>query len=450
LGAVARFTPVWHYESALLFVVIALVAYSAVKKTPAGLHLTALRQSEAAALVLGADRAKLRTGAIVASAAIGGLAGALAVQLAGIADPTTYGPLLSVKLFVAVIIGGAAFTAGPVVGAATLALVGPAAHGLGHLAGIEPARFEPLVAAALLLVALVAGGQGILPRLRSLLVRGATSAASSGAPRISVSTTIEVRPGPTVLDARSVAKSFGGLRALDGVDISVRAGSVHAVIGPNGSGKSTLLKILSGSIRPDAGSVHVDGRAVEISSVASLRELGIVRTLQRTAVFEDMSLRDHVLAGSVTARPVAGTARHLIGTPQARADEAAARVDAERVLSDVGLLDAVETPARYLSGAQQRFLMIAMALAAHPRAVLLDEPGAGMSSDHVASLIDLIGAIASRGVAVVLVEHNLRLVRSTADEVTVLSSGHVIANGGPDEISASDEVRRAYIGPTSF
>ncbi|MFN2594368.1 MAG: ATP-binding cassette domain-containing protein, partial [Actinomycetota bacterium] len=441
LGASARFTPAWHYETALLLVLLALGLYAAVKRSPAGLHLAALRQNEPAALVLGADRRRLRTGAVVASAAIGGVAGALMVQLSGIADPTAYGPLLSVKLFVAVIVGGAAFTLGPVVGALSLALVGPVARGLGNAAGLAPERFEPLVAAALLLVAVVAGGEGVLPRLRSLFSRRSETV-DPGVARIALTPRSETHNlGPAVLDARAIKKSFGGVHALDGVDLTVSAGAVHAVIGPNGSGKSTLLKILSGSLSPDSGTLTVGDRSVSGWSVADARAQGVVRTLQRTAIFEDMSVREHVLAGGLTDRTAAGVGRHLLATPAARTFDKALRLDADRILTDVGLDRVAALPASRLSGAQQRFLMVAMALATHPSVVLLDEPGAGMSAELVGGLIDLIHALSSAGIAVVLVEHNLRLVRQTASEVTVLSSGRAIAHGHPRDVSESPEVR---------
>lgn len=450
LGTTVRLTPTWHFEIALLLIAATCAMFVAVKRSPTGLHLSALREDEAAALVVGADRARLRTIAVVVSAAIGGVAGALTVQLAGIADPTGYGPLLSVKLFVAVILGGAAFTLGPVIGAVVLALIGPVAHGLGHAAGLAPERFEPLVAAVLLMVALVAGGDGIVARVLQL-VRRDTAEPSSRASRVSVapSAGASAVPGPTTLEARGVSKSFGGVRALDAVDLEVRAGSIHALIGPNGSGKSTLLRILSGSMAADSGEVVVGGNRIVGASVPRLRAAGVARTLQRTATFEQMSARDHVLVGSVTARHITGTARYALATPAARAEEADARADADRILGELGLTHVADRAAARLSSAEQRLLMLAMALAARPDVVLLDEPGAGITADGVGSLIDVVLRVASAGVAVVLVEHNLRLVRATASEVTVLSSGRVVAHGTPEQVAASDEVRNVYTGLTS-
>ncbi|MDQ3879132.1 MAG: ATP-binding cassette domain-containing protein, partial [Actinomycetota bacterium] len=366
LGGGARFTPVWQYETALFMVVFALCLYAAVKRSPAGLHLAALRQSESGALVLGANRARLRTSAIVASAATGGLAGALLVQVYGIADPTSYGPLLSVKLFVAVIVGGAAFSLGPAVGAIALVLVGPAARALGDLARISPERFEPVVAAVLLLAAIAAGGRGVLTRVVEL-IRGAEShhPRRAGASRPIAVTPVGGGSARPIVEARGVTKAFGGVRALDDVALAIEPGAIHAVIGPNGSGKSTLLKILSGSLRPDSGIVRVDGELLG-RSVAAARSQGIVRTLQHTVVFDDMSVRDHVVAGSVSARPMAGTVRYLARTPAARADERSARADADRILEDVGLSGARDMAAGSITGAEQRYLMIAMALAAHP------------------------------------------------------------------------------------
>ncbi|MFL5797302.1 MAG: branched-chain amino acid ABC transporter ATP-binding protein/permease [Actinomycetota bacterium] len=462
LGPAVAMTPMILYETALSLVVVALLAYRTAARNRPGLGLAALRQGPAAAAALGVPAERLEWGAVVAAAGVAGAAGALAVQVAGVADPASFGPLRSVELFVAVLLGGAGTTLGPVAGAAVLAALPRISAALGNAAGVERERFEPVVAAVLLLAALLLLGRGGLVRLgadwwrrlRRVARRAAepqaptreTSDASARAARGSApSPSPDATVGP-VLEGRGLVRWFGGVVAVGGVDLALVPGEVRALIGPNGSGKTTLLRLLAGELAADEGSVIVDGRDVTSLSTRERVTVGVVRTLQGTAVFPDLTALEQAIAGTEVRRRDAGTVRTILATPRARADAADARERAVHALAEVGLGDRAAVPGERLTATEQRLLMVAAALASRPRVLLLDEPAAGMAAADLGRLAEILDRLSAGGLAVLLVEHNLRLVRQVAAAVTVLDAGTVIASGRPDEVSADPAVRLAYLG----
>jgi branched-chain amino acid transport system permease protein len=468
VGLAVRLTPGVHYAVALLLVAAALAAFFVLSRTPWGLSLAAARDAPAAAASIGVEQGRLQFRTFTASAMVCGLAGALAVQLAGVADPTAYGPLLSVELFAAVLLGGVGRPLGPVVGAAGLLLIPRVAEGLGSIAGLAAERFEPAVASLLLVAALVIGRGGILgwtESIRGRLAsrRGQLRAEASGRTTSPANRNREAVPsawkralagppsgesgGGPLLEATGLQKRFGGLLALDGAELHVEAGEVRGLIGPNGSGKTTLLRVLGGRLKPDNGRIVFVGRDLTESTTAERVRVGLVRTLQRVTLCPTLRVRENVVVGATTRRRYGGGIRSLTLTPLARAEAKVLNGDADALLSLVGLEHGAERYPRELSGTEQRFVMLAAACAAFPRMLLLDEPSAGMSHTELERLVDVIGQLRSEGVAVVLVEHNLRLVRLLADRVTVLDAGRIVAEGTPDEISRDQAVIEAYLGP---
>jgi ABC-type branched-subunit amino acid transport system ATPase component/ABC-type branched-subunit amino acid transport system permease subunit len=439
-------TPAGHFEIALALLALALLGYAALRRGPAGIALSAAGQAPAAAAALGLEPAGRRLGAFVASAAIGGLAGGLAVQAEGIADPGAYGPLLSVELFVAVLLGGRGSVIGPVVGAAVLAGIPSVARALAAATGTAAERVEGVVAAALLVVALVAGGTGAAGVVERLRRRHAPGTELHG--RIPKGPARKRGPRKArrpALAASGLTIRFGGVLALDDVSFEVRPGQVHALIGPNGSGKTTLLRILAGTIRPDGGSIELLGRDVTGTRVGERVRRGLVRTLQRTAVFPDLTVAQHVQAGA-DARRSTGALRTLLATPDARAETRAIAREGWMLLALAGLRGSARARVGSLPGAEQRLVAIVTALTARPRVVLLDEPAAGMSQDRREDLVALLDRLRGLGLAIVLVEHDLRLVRAVADVVTVLDAGTVIARGTPRAVADRKAVQRAYLG----
>ena len=436
LGVTATVGATAWYEIALALAV-ACLAGTAVLARRYGPAASAVRDDPSIARAIGIEVSRFRFGALVLSAAVGGAAGALIVQAAGVADPTAYGPLLSVKLFVVVLLGGAATVIGPVVGLATLGIVAGLSSALAALAGRSSTTVEPVATGLVLVAVLVVAGRGVVPivedRLVSLRRRGTKARM----------VTLHGRPGASI-DAESLVVRFDGVHALDGASLRVGAGTCHAVIGPNGSGKTTLLRALAGAA-PTDGHIAVDGRRLDGAMVAERIRAGVARTFQHRAEATQATVRDYVLGGMEFARP-AGAARVLLRTRAARDEEATARSVADAHLRRVGLDGRGDVPMRGLDAGDERLADIARALAARPRVLLLDEPAAGTGRVGAARIDELVRSLRDEGMTVVLVEHNTRLVSALADRVTVLDAGRVIAEGTAHEIARDPAVRAAYLG----
>ncbi|MER7889868.1 ABC transporter ATP-binding protein [Micromonospora sp. NPDC094482] len=242
---------------------------------------------------------------------------------------------------------------------------------------------------------------------------------------------------------------FSGLTALDDVSLRVPPGRVVGVIGPNGAGKTTLFNVICGFIRPEAGSLTLDGRPLR-PRPHQLTRLGIARTLQGTGLFAGLTVLENVMAGaSHTAR--AGFLPALLGLPGSDRDEARLRRHALDVLAGLGIAAHAGTMPGTLPFAVRQRVALARALAAKPRLLLLDEPAGGLGADDIAELAELIRQLPRRDpdpCAVLLVEHHMDLVMSVCDELVVLDFGRVIAAGTPDEVRDDPAVTDAYLGAT--
>ena len=435
-------TPTVHFEVALALLALTALAIAAVRRGAPGLELSALRQAPALATSLGVGLARRRLGAFCATAAVAGLAGALAVQLQAVADPSGYDPFLSFKLLVAVLLGGAAATLGPATGVAVLGLIGLVSGPLARLLHLPLERFDTAVAATLLVFVLALGGEGIVPwvlgRLRREQAprREAPATAGPAAPASRES----------ILRATGLRKAFGGVVAVDGLSLELARGETIALIGPNGSGKTTALRLISGASTPDAGAIVLTGRDVTGASTAARVRLGIARTLQTTSAFTELTALENVLVGRGIRRRYGGLVRTALATPRSRREAEAAEGAALQALAVVGLEHAADTPAPELTSSQRRLLALAAALATEPDVLLVDELAAGAGADELENLAAVVDRIRARGVAVLVVEHNLRLVRRVADRVVVLAAGTVLAEGSVAEVAASGVVQQAYLG----
>ena len=218
------------------------------------------------------------------------------------------------------------------------------------------------------------------------------------------------------------------------------------MIGPNGSGKTTALRLLAGTMHPDGGHIELDGVDVTAEPVTRRVRRGLVRTLQSNAVFPGLTALENAVVGATVRRRLGGSLRTLVATPKARAEDAETRALALGALAAVGLEDRAHELAETLSTAEQRLLMVAAALATSPGVLLVDEPSAGSGAAELDRLAAVLGSLGELGLAIVVVEHNLRLVRSLADEVVVLDAGQTLATGSADEVADDPAVRAAYLG----
>ena len=245
---------------------------------------------------------------------------------------------------------------------------------------------------------------------------------------------------PAILQTERLTKSFGALTAVNDVSIAVEAGSLHSVIGPNGAGKTTLFNLLTGQYAPTTGRIVFDGADIAGTTPHAIAHRGIARSFQRTNIFPALSLLQNVwVAAFARQERWAG----LLWRPTDRYP--ALREHALGALAEVGLRDKAEDAARAISHGEQRQLELAIALAAAPRLLLLDEPAAGLSPDETRRMITLLAALKGR-YTIVLVEHKMDVIMTISDRISVMSFGMVIAEGTPDEIQRNADVRRAYLG----
>jgi branched-chain amino acid transport system permease protein len=385
-------SPAGHYELALALTALAALGFAALARSALGLGLAAARDREAAAAACGIPVQRLRVTAFAVSGAAAGLAGALGVELAGIGDPSQYGPYLSFKLFVVVLVGGAVAPLGATAGVIVLGILSVAAEAIGSVENVAHARSHALLAAVMLLGVVSLGWDGIVRPVR----RRFRAAGVQGKTRVSRG-----------LAARDLTKSYGPVRAADGVSLTLEPGTVTALVGSNGSGKTTVLRLLAGAVPPDAGTIEHGG---------------VARTLQATAIFPTLTALEHLLA--TPRRHHGGLVRSLLATPKARAEEARLAMVARAALERAGIPP--DVGASELPVGEQRLLMVLTAAASGATTLLVDEPSAGASPVDAKRIVDTLAGLRDDRRAILVVEHNLGVVRRIADRVIELENGRIV------------------------
>ena len=243
-----------------------------------------------------------------------------------------------------------------------------------------------------------------------------------------------------ILETKAITKSFGALTAVNNVSLAIEAGTLHSIIGPNGAGKTTLFNLLTGSFAPTSGRIFFEQKEITGTPANRVAHLGLARSFQRTNVFPAFTLLDNVwVAAFATGKSWQG----LLWKKTDLYPQAMER--ARQALADVGLAEKSDRPAREISHGEQRQLELAIALAAAPRVLLLDEPAAGLSPEESRRMVALVRGLKGR-YTIVLIEHKMDIIMSVSDRISVMHFGSLIAEGTPGEIQKNPEVRRAYLG----
>jgi ABC-type branched-subunit amino acid transport system ATPase component len=248
-----------------------------------------------------------------------------------------------------------------------------------------------------------------------------------------------------LLSVTGIRRSFYGVAALAGVDLSVRAGTITGLIGPNGAGKTTLFNVISGLLAPDGGTVALDGRDITGWRSDRITAAGLVRTFQIARGFPRLSVRENLMLYA-PGQPGEGVGQALLRGPTSTARERALSAEAARLAERLALDQVLDAPAADLSGGQKKLLELGRALMARPRLVLLDEPAAGVNPTLAATLAEHIRGLAREGTTFLIIEHDMALVRQLCDPVIVMTEGRTLLEGSFEQVRADRRVQEAYLG----
>lgn len=402
-----------------------------------GRALTAIRDAEVAAEVSGVAKPALLGMVFLFSGAVAAVAGGLFASLQSYITPDAFTLDLSVLFFIAILIGGRGSILGPLLGTILLTVL--------------PEFAAPLVAwstflYAVLLLVIVLAIPGGIAELLDFKNRRPLESGRAIVPRPDLLPRLltgSAQPGALTLER--VALSFGGVHAIDGLDLKIRPGQIHGLIGPNGSGKTTTLNVISGYYAQQSGTVRLNGAPLPVFVRHRRAYMRIARTFQTPRVVGSASVLENVMIGG-TIDGTGTFVESLLALPRHRRDEATLRDTAMLALAAVGLERLAPIRADRLQHSELRFTEIARALMLRPAFLLLDEPAAGLSAEEIARLGALIAAIARAGTGVLVVEHHADLIFDICHHVTVLNLGKVLAAGTPAEIRSHREVVNAYLG----
>ncbi|GII86109.1 branched-chain amino acid ABC transporter permease [Sphaerisporangium siamense] len=429
------------YYVVLGFLVLAYIVQRNIVRSGVGRAAMAVRESSDTASAMGISPARAKLLLFGVCGGIAGLSGALYALQLGFINPDVGLLDNGIIFFVGLFLGGISTLIGPVIGVGFIAVLVELIK--------DQARYTTLVLGVLLLLAMMLIPRGIVGTWKaSRAGRDRVPEASDEALPEQVPDVVpEVRdaaPGVPALEGVGLVKHFGGVHAVDGVDIKIMPGTVHGIIGPNGSGKSTLVSCLTRYHRVDAGTVTIFGEEAA-HAPHRVAEAGVTRVFQVPHLFERVSVLDNVLTG-MRMRESYTWIGATVRSPGYRRQDRAERAEARELLAFAGLASRADWLASSLSHGQKRLLEVVRAVATRPKVLILDEPATGLTSSELDALARLCRVLRERGLAVVLIEHNVDFVMGLCDEITVVESGKVIERGDPERVQSSPAVLEAYLG----
>ena len=417
------------YYVCLALLVLSVLALSLLARTPFGRVVQALKANEMRLSALGFDIYKFKLAAFVVSGAVAGLAGGLFACIDGFVTPELFSWHESGLAIMVVVLGGAGTLFGPILGALAYISLEEALKSA-SLVGDLVASHWRLGTGATLIVAVLLSPGGLAGFFRGAARTQKPTPAQPG----------QASPEPrkaATLATENLTRTFGGLRAVDGVTVSFERDRVHAIIGPNRAGKTTFTNLLSGALKPSAGEVLVDGRNVAGWPAHRIARRGIGRSFQRTNIFPAFTIEDNCRLAAQATHP---SVLRLADSRRAQEDTVV-----QHALAVVGLADRAQAIAGAMSNGEQRQLEIAMLIASGGGILILDEPLAGMGPEETRRVIDLLLALKPNH-TIVLIEHDMDAVFAVADTLTVLALGRLIAHGTPEEVRRDEAVIAAYLG----
>jgi branched-chain amino acid transport system permease protein len=450
-------TPRQLYLVIALSLVLAYAFQRNIIRSKTGRALQAVRESPDAAAALGVRPGPTKVTGFALSGGMAGAAGALFAHQLGFINPDVGLLDNALVVFVGLLLGGIGTLAGPLLGVAMISVIDQFIRDLG--------QYRRLTLGVILLIIMLLIPKGIVGTWRASRFgasaepeepdeveeeeeeeeeEGAVQVTDESGRLEAARPTETARGGEPVVEASGITKSFGGIRALAGVDLTVVAEEIHGIIGPNGSGKSTLVNCVTRSFQPDAGEILLFGKPAP-RRAWQIAAIGVTRVFQKPHLFERVSVTENVLTGMhLRSRQRWYTA--ALRLPSFRREERELRREALGYLELAGLHRRAARTAAGLSHGQKRILEVVRAVASRPRVLILDEPATGLTPEELENLADLLRRLRGTGMTVLLIEHNMEFLMGLCDRVTVLDSGKVIAVGTPEEVPADTAVQEAYLG----